>query len=228
MRTIGQIISGLLLAPIFFLFSYACFEYWLPTRNGALIASICAAILLLLLYYTASLYVRQHREEKVEKATNEAGVRASLTFLTPEEFSRILASTPYDLADNSPRGLPEEMLLDYLRKHPQSALLNILTINGITPEASLLAQKAGISLHLLPLPEAIFETVPPRKVFVQKRHRFQPSGKGFIKSGIMILLLGLLSPYRLYYFICGLLLVLSGVGIVLYRKFMAAPNKRRA
>lgn len=222
------IVFSILFYPVYFIIFYAIGEYIFPTRNGAMIFAFCGAFLCSFLYYTIRSKVSQlHKRKSKIKLRKEAHL-TGLMLMDEKEFKNIF---PDALADNSYNGLHEETLLEFLRTNGINKHIDIYSIKGMS-------QGCHDLLALLKIPykehsanEIIDKTldIEISKVSVKiKNKTFYRILKGLfsrefqkfaIKYGVILILLSIITPYKLYYIIFGGLLILFGLVLKILRKF---------
>ncbi len=229
------LIFSILLYPIFFILLYATAEYIFPTKNGAMIFSLCAAFLLSYAYYTIRKKVSQHQQKKAKITLDKEMLRHKLMLLQEKNFDKFFEGE-HILSDNSFSGLKEEKLLQALRQYGPDTPLEIYSLNGLTQGCRDLASLLGAKLtehsreeifdkvDLSILPE-ITPAVPGTKFSRLKAGIFSESFRKFaIKYGVILLLISIITPYKTYYIITGLLL--TGFGLLLWlRKHISQRNQ---
>ncbi len=216
------LIFSILLYPIFFILLYAAAEYIFPTRNGAMIVSLCAAFLLSYLYYTIRKKVSQYQQKKAKITLDKEVLRSKLMLLEEKTFSGFFDGE-YTLSDNSFQGLNEEKLLSALRKYGIDKHFDVYSLNGLTAGCRDLAALLGIKytehsredifskVDLSILPE-IASAAPGTKFSRLKAGIFSKSFQKFaIKYGVILLLISIITPYKIYYIVCGSLLTIFGI-----------------
>ena len=229
------LIFSILLYHIFFILLYAAAEYIFPTKNGAMIFSLCAAFLLSYCYYTIRKKVSQYQQKKAKETLDKELLRHKLMLLQEKTFAEFFKGE-HVISDNSFHGLKEEKLLQALREYGPDTPLEIYSLNGLTQGCRDLAALLGvkftehnreeifdkIDLSILPeLPPA----VPGTKFSRLKAGIFSESFRKFaIKYGVILLLISIITPYKIYYIITGLLL--TGFGLILWiRKHLSQRNQ---
>lgn len=226
---------SILLYPIFFILLYAAAEYIFPTKNGAMIFSLCAAFLLSYVYYTIRKKVSQYQQKKAKINLDKERLRSQLMLLDEKTFAGFFPGGAV-LCDNSFHGIKEEKLLNALRTYGLDAPLDIYSLNGLTPGcrdlAALLGAKltehsreeifAKVDLSLLP---EITPAASHTKISRFKANIFSESFRKFaIKYGVILLLISIITPYKIYYILFGTLL--TGFSLFLWiRKHINQRNQ---
>ncbi len=172
------------------------------------------------LYYTIRNAISQYRHKKDAEREAEA-VIASRIMLMPEARYRAMFYADCMLCSNDPGGVTDSKLLDFLRKYGTRRHIDIFSLNGISEGCSNLLKMLNVSYTEHPRDEIIriaenFELPEFRytKVGDSRLKRFlrvisSPDfGKFAVKYGVILLLLSLITPYKLYYILSGAVLIL--------------------
>ena len=222
------LIFSFLFYPVYFILLYAIGEYVFPTRNGAMIFAFCGAFICSFLYYTIRLKVSQLHKRKTKAKSRKQAHLAGLMLINPDEFKSYF---PNAIADNSYSGLNEEDLLEYLRKVGLNSPIEIYSIKGISPGCRDLLNLLNVKFTEHTLNEIIDKTIDIEtpKVAVKIKNRpftrfmqglFSKEFQKFsIKYGVILILISLITPYKLYYIIFGGILILFGITLKILRKF---------
>ncbi len=222
------IIFSILFYPVFFVILYAIAEYILPTRNGAMIFALLSAFICSYLYYTIRSKVSQLTRKKTKAKERKEAQITGLMLLDAKEFKKIF---PDSLSDNSFNGLNEEKLLEYLRKKGLNQTVEIYSIKGINQGCRDLLNLLKVGYNEHSIDEILDKTIDikiPKINVKMKNSALNRLAKGLfsiefqkfaIKYGVILILLSILTPYKLYYIIFGSILTLFGVVIKIIRKF---------
>lgn len=223
-----QIIFSILFYPVFFILLYAVGEYIFPTRNGAMIFAFCGAFLSSFLYYTIRSKVSQLHKRKSKIKLRKESHLTGLMLLDEQEFKDIFKNS---LADNSFNGLHEEALLEYLRKNGINKHIDIYSIKGMTQGSRDLLALLKVTYKEHSVDEIIDKTLDieiPKVSVKIKNKPFYRLIKGLfsrefqkfaIKYGVILILLSIITPYKLYYIVFGGLLILYGIVLKILRRF---------
>lgn len=222
------IILSILFYPVFFVILYAIGEYLLPTKNSAMFFAFFSAFICSFLYYTIRSKVSQlTRRKTITKERKEARI-TGLMLMDTSEFKNIF---PDSLADNSFNGLNEEKLLEYLRKKGLNTQIEIYSIKGMNQGCRDLLNLLKISYKEHSLSEILDRTLDietPKIIIKKNRFALKRVIKGLfsttfqkfaIKYGVILILISILTPYKLYYIFFGSILTIFGIVIKIIRKF---------
>ncbi len=222
------IICSMLFYPVYFIILYAVGEYVFPTRNGAMIFAFCGAFLCSFLYYTIRSKVSQLNKRKSKIKLRKESHLTGLMLIDEKEFKDIF---PDALADNSYNGLHEETLLEYLRKNGVYNHIDIYSIKGMSQGCRDLLALLKVPYKEHSVNEIIDKTLDfeiPKVSVKMKSKPFHRLLKGLfsrefqkfaIKYGVILILLSIITPYKLYYIVFGGLLILFGIVLKILRKF---------
>ena len=229
------ILFSILLYPIFFIISYALGEYIFPTRNTAMIVAIIFSLSVSYLYYTIRVKVRQQKQAKISRLSEEKTRLTQLLLVESSVFDSYFDGL-YDLPDNSAKGLNEEKLLDFLRKKGLKNKIEIYSINKMTEGCNDLLKLLNVPFTVHSPSEIIEKTAKIEaepiecsnegKIAKIKRALFSRQFKSFaIKYGVILLVFSLFTPYKIYYLLFGLLLISWNVFLFISEKFALIPKK---
>lgn len=222
------IICSILFYPVYFIILYAVGEYVFPTRNSAMIFAFCGAFLCSFLYYTIRSKVSQLNKRKSKIKLRKESHLTGLMLIDEKEFKDIF---PDALADNSYNGLHEETLLEYLRKNGVYNHIDIYSIKGMSQGCRDLLALLKVPYKEHSVNEIIDKTLDieiPKVSVKIKNKPFYRLLKGLfsrefqkfaIKYGVILILLSIITPYKLYYIIFGGSLILFGIVLKILRKF---------
>lgn len=214
-----------LMYPIFFIISYILGEYIYKTRNGAMIFAFLCGFLLSYLYYTIRTKVSQLTEKKKLKKEKLQKQLTALLLVDEKIYKNQFPESA--LVDNSFTGINEEKILKHLRKN--SGEVHIYSVKGITEGAINFLQTTGHSYTLHTKEEIInfAKKIIPEieiksekfykkifKIFLKKSFR-----KFAIKYGVILLFLSIFTPFKTYYILSGILLILFGIFQNFFKKF---------
>jgi hypothetical protein len=206
--------------PLTFIVLYAINEYLLPTRNSAMLASICGAILFSYIYYTIRTKVSQRAKKKKQHL---AETKRSLTLLMLVDKSSFNECFKDSLADNSFTGIDEDKLIHYLRKNGLSKHIDIYSVNGMTSGCIQLLSDLNISYTIhssekiidltstLTKPAITTSEKSSRLNRIKKAFTSKEFGKFAIKYGVILCFFALITPYKVYYTVFGISLFLWGI-----------------
>ncbi len=215
------IIFSVMLSPIFFIIYYAAGEYIFPSKNASIVFAFCAMLISVYVYYTIRKEVRQLNKEKREIKDAESTVLSQLLLLEGEKFAELFPKN--SLCSNSYKGVNEENVLCHLRKAGCKKAVEIYSLNGITQGATDLFNLLGVKYNVHPKEEiiALSESLRlPRinkptheSIFVKMLNGIKSSAfrKFAIKYGVILSVVGLITPYKAYYLIFGTVLFLYGL-----------------
>lgn len=221
-------VFSFLFYPVYFIILYAVGEYIFPSRNGAMIFAFCGAFLCSFLYYTIRSKVSQHNKRKSRIKLRKESHLTGLMLLEEKDFKNIF---PDALADNSYNGLHEETLLEYLRTNGLNNHIDIYSVKGMSQGCRDLLNLLNISYKEHSKDEIIDKTIDietPNVNVKVKNKPFYRLLKGLfsrefqkfaIKYGVILILLSIITPYKLYYIIFGGLLISFGIILKILRKF---------
>ena len=213
------------LYPIFFIISYILGEYIYATKNGAMLFAFLCAFVVSFIYYTIRTKVSQLSAKK--KLRNEIKAK-KLTALLLVDENIFKAQFPKNvLADNSYNGVNEEKIIKFIREN--DCEMHIYSVKGITDGAVNFLQMIShkFTLHnddeILNFTEKIIPEIEIKneKFFIKiKRIFFTKEFRKFsIKYGVILLVLSLITPYKTYYILSGILLILFGIFQNFFKKF---------
>ena len=218
------LLFSFLMYPVFFIISYVFGEYIYQTKNGAVLFAFLSAFVFSFLYYTIRTKVSQLTRKKKAKKEETYKKLTSLLLVSEKVFE---AQFPKNaLVDNSYTGVNEEKIISFLRRHDGE--LHIYSVKGITEGAInfLKMISRDFILHtddeILNFAEKIipeFE-IKKEKIFSKIKNIFftKEFRKFSIKYGVILLVLSLITPYKAYYILSGILLILFGIFQKFFKK----------
>lgn len=221
------IFFSVLFYPVFFILLYAIGEYIFPTRNGAMIFAVLGAFVCSYLYYTIRSKVSQLTKRKLKRNNRKKAVLTALMLIDEEEFNNYFIGS---LADNSYSGLNEEKLLDYLRKNGTNKPLEIYSIKGMSSGCRDLLNLLKIKYtehsndeildktRQVKMPEINVEEKTPRLTKILKSVFSKQFGKFALKYGVVLMLLSMITPYKIYYIVLGGILVIYSLVLKILRR----------
>lgn len=211
------LIFSIVLYPIFFILSYAIAEYIYPTKNGAMFFAFLAAFVISYLYYTIRSKVRQLTEKKKAKKRTEESQLVSLLFADYKIFKEKFPENT--LTDNSFSGIDENKIIEFMRKNNSD--IHIYSVRGITKNAENFLKTIDKKYIIHSAEEIILlakdlvaktKIKEPTSIEKIKQIIFTKQFRKFtIKYGVILLLLSIITPYKLYYIIFGLSLIFFGL-----------------
>ena len=219
------LLFSILMYPVFFIIAYISGEYIYPTKNGAMFFAFLGAFVLSFLYYTIRTKVSQLIAKKKKKKETKQKQLTSLLLVDKKIFK---AQFPKNvLADNSYTGINEEKIINYLRHYDGE--LHIYSVKGITEGAINFLQMIcrPFVLHsddeILNFTEKIIPKIEIKKEKIYKKIQkiiFTKEFKKFsIKYGVILLVFSLITPYKIYYILSGISLILFGFFQKVFKKF---------
>ena len=203
--------------PVFFIITYIAGEYIYPTKNGAMMFAFLGAFVFSYVYYTIRSKVRQLTERKKLNKQLANKHLTSLLLVKKDIFDNQFPKNT--LTDNSFSGINEEKVIDFLRKYDGD--LEIYSVKGITEGAKnflgLLNKKYVLHTEdeiLYYTKNIIPEIELKKEPFYKKFNRAimtENFRKFAIKYGVILLVLSLITPYKLYYILSGTTLIVFGL-----------------
>lgn len=222
------LIFSIVLYPIFFIISYVIAEYIYPTKNGAMLFSLLSAFVISYLYYTIRTKVRQLTDKKNNKKRIDESQLVSLLFVESAVFMEKFPKN--SLTDNSFIGITEDKIIKFMRKN--SGDIHIYSVRGISDSTRdfLNALNKKFTVHsadeILALAKDLVSNPEIKKVTVLtkiKKVIFTKEFKKFsIKYGVILLLLSIITPYKIYYILFGSSLLIFGLS----QKLLKRINQR--
>lgn len=223
-----SILFAFALYPVFFIIIYAVSEYLFPTKNGATVFAVFAALTVTVLYYLIRQKVKDANKKKKENNDKEQLLTYRLALLDSEKFNSLFPEN--SLCDNSLNGVNEEKTVEFLRKGTCDGKITVYSLNGMTKGATDLLNLLDIDYRIYSgkdLFSAFENTDLPDIAYLRNLSRTDRflrkiTGKPFtsfaVKYGLILMLLSFFSPYGTYYAIFGGILFFYGVFIYFYRK----------
>ncbi len=221
------IFFSVLFYPIFFILLYAVGEYIFPTRNGAMIFAFCGAFICSYLYYTIRSKVSQLTKKKLKHKNRKNATLTALMLLDEKDFDSFFVGA---VADNSFNGLKEEKLLNFLRKNGTQNNLDVYSIKGMTTGCRDLLNLLKIQYTEHSSEEIIDKTRDAEiqhityEIKVSKTKKLlnglfsRQFEKFALKYGVILMLLSIITPYKIYYIVFGGTLVLYSFTLKILRK----------
>lgn len=221
------IFFSVLFYPVFFILLYAIGEYIFPTRNGAMIFATLGAFICSYLYYTIRSKVSQLMKKKLKHKNRKKATLTGLMLIDEKEFAGYF---PDSLADNSYNGLNEEKLLEFLRINGTNDVLDIYSIKGMTSGCRDLLNllKIKYAEHSpdeildktvkIDIPEINVETNTSALTKILKGIFSKQFGKFAIKYGVILILISLITPYKIYYIVFGSILIIYSLVLKILRR----------
>ncbi len=213
-----------LMYPVFFIIAYILGEYIYPTKNGAMIFAFLGAFILSYLYYTIRTKVSQLTEKKKLKKLKKQKQLTSLLFVDEKIYE--VQFPKNTLVDNSYTGINEDKIINFLRKH--NGEIHIYSVKGITEGALNFLQMLNrtYTIHsddeILNFTEKIMPEIEIKNEKIYKKISkiiFTKNFKKFaIKYGIILLILSIITPQKVYYIFTGILLILFGIFQKFFKK----------
>jgi hypothetical protein len=219
-------LAAIFMLPIAFIILYAINEYFLSTRNGAMIASILGTFIVFLLYYTIRRKVSQRTKKKKMLSLQFKSELTALMLADKEEFASCFKNA---LADNTYQGITEDKLIEHLKSNGLNDHINIYSINGITEGCINLLSELNVryTLHstekIIDLtrninkPTINLKNEPSRLKKIQTAFLSKSFEKFAIKYGVILCVFALITPYKTYYILFGASLIIWGIYLKIRR-----------
>lgn len=213
------LIFSVLLYPIFFIIAYVIGEYIFPTRNSAMFFAFLCAFLFSFIYYTIRKQVSQLTEKKLQKKQLKEQRLTALMLTDEKIFKNCFPKNT--LADNSYTGVNEDKLITFLRENKGE--VHIFSIKGMTEGAKDFLKLINVKYIEHSLDELLEKTeniILPKITVENKKDRLKkiksafksPAFKKFaLKYGVILLLLSIITPYKIYYILFGSFLILYSI-----------------
>ncbi len=223
-----SVLFAFALFPVFFIIIYAAGEYLFPTKNGATVFAVFAALTVTVLYYLIRQKAKDANKKKKETNDREQLLMYRLALLDSEKFNSLFPEN--SLCDNSLNGVNEEKTVEFLRKGTCDGKITVYSLNGMTKGATDLLNLLGIDYRIysgkdlfsaaenINLPDIAYLRNLTRTDRFLRKITDRPFISFAVKYGLILVLLSFFSPYGTYYAVFGGILFSYGVFIYFYRK----------
>ncbi len=172
------------------------------------------------LYYTIRNEISQHRRKKADERDAEATLISRIMLLSKERFCKMFYA-PVLLCNNDPQGITDSEMIEFLRENGTGGHIDIFSLSGMSDGCRNLLEMLNVHYTEHPRDEIIsiakhFDLPELDRVSTggSRTKRLLSVllspvfGKFAVKYGVILLLLSLITPYKIYYIVSASMLIL--------------------